>query len=129
MESNWDKLGKNEIIVKVKPSYLQFHANGILDNDQVQRLISNIIVLSRDSRKKKVLIIALTESLEIDKDSEDFLSLFDELNLIPKLKVAFVELNPDHYDAMVQIENALIEYGSPGRLFYEERHALKWLLD
>jgi hypothetical protein len=74
-----------------------------------------------------VLVIAFTESLNVQVDEEQFYPLFDKLKVIKNLKLAFVELNHDVYDALVQVENTLIEYGCPGRLFYDERHALKWL--
>ena len=127
METNWDRLGDNELIVKLKSDYIQLHANGLLDFDQLKRILSRARAVIRDSNKKCVLVIAFTEDVILHHDLEHFHELIDAFSCFSTTRCSWVEMNPDAYADLVQLENTLIEKGHTFRLFYEEQHATRWL--
>lgn len=129
METNWDRLGDNELIVKLKSDYIQLHANGLLDYDQLKRILARGRAVIRDSNKKCILIIAFTEDVILHHDVDAFMELIDDFPCLHSSRCSWVEMNPDAYADLVQLENQLIEKGCNFRLFYEEQHATRWLIN
>lgn len=129
METNWDRLGDNELIVKLKSDYIQIHANGLLDYDQLKRILTRSRAVIQDSKKQYILIIAFTEDVILHHDMNHFLELIYEFPCLSSTRCSWVEMNPAAYADLVQLENKLIENGSAFRLFYEEQHATRWLVN
>lgn len=128
MDTHWDRLGDNELIVKLKSDYIQLHANGLLDYDQLKRILIRSHDLAQDSQKRKFLIMAYTEDMVLHHDVETFLNLVGKFPFNPETRFAWVEMNPDIYNDQIPLEAALIEAGYSARLFYDERFARRWLL-
>lgn len=128
MDTNWEGLGDNELIVKLKSDYIQLHANGLLDFDQFNRILIRSRDLIQDSKNKKVLIIAYTQHMVLHHDIEGFITMIDRFPTDPNIRFAWVEMNCEMYTDQIHLEAALIEAGYSVRLFYDEQHALRWLL-
>ena len=120
---------KTEIIITFEGDYVQAIANGDKDFEYSSKLWTEVVQACQDNNCLKVLGIANTrtplQTMEAYKNAD----LFRELGLTHDYRIAWVELNPESYDALYFAETVLVNRGMPVRLFADEEQAKKWLLD
>ena len=92
------------------------------------RLWPEVVQACREHNCYRVLGIADTTEPLSTMDSFDHAELFERLGINHRYRIAWVELNPDAYDATSFTEIVLSNRALPGRLFDNVPNAKEWLL-
>ena len=104
------------------------HLQGAENIDVASRLWPDVVRACREHDCYKVLGIAETTEPLSTMDSFDHAELFQKLGINHRYRIAWVELNPDAYEATSFTEIVLSNRALPGRLFTNVPDAREWLL-
>jgi hypothetical protein len=88
-----------------------------------------ILEACKDNDCFKVLGIAETTNPLGTMDAYNHAELFNKLGINHQYRIAWVELNPEAYEATQFAETVLKNRGLPGRLFADVSEAKQWLLN
>lgn len=128
MSKQFDTIVPNEYILNIKDDYLQVHSNGVKTLEFATTLWTEVARVCQSQNIHRVLGIALTSDPLKIEDAKGLVPLFKELGLDKEYKIAWVELNPEYYDACLFAESLLFSNGVNAKFFYEVERARNWLL-
>jgi len=109
--------------------YIQVQLQGNEDLDVASQLWPQVIEACNKDDCFKVLGIAETTSPLATMDAYQHAELFNKLGIDHQYRIAWVELNPEAYEATQFAETVLSNRGLPGRLFSDLSEAKQWLLN
>ncbi len=109
----------NLIVVRLK---------GAENIEVASRLWPDVLMACKEHNCYRVLGVAETTEPLSTMDSFDHAELFQKLGINHRYRIAWVELNPEAYQATSFTEIVLSNRALPGRLFADVRDAREWLL-
>ena len=109
--------------------YVEVVSVGSKTIDFAREMLSEVTKACREHECFRVLGVAYsTDGLSIS-EGFDHASLFQELGIGNRYKIAWVEANRDVLEPIEFVENVLYNRGLPGRLFASIEEARNWLVD
>ena len=120
MNDNYEITYEGELVV--------VHLHGAENIGVASRLWPDVVQACKEHNCYRVLGVAETTEPLSTMDSFDHAELFRKLGINHRYRIAWVELNPDAYEATSFTETVLFNRGLPGRLFSSVPHARHWLL-
>ena len=120
---------EDQFQITFEGNYIQVRLQGSEDLGVASRLWPQIREACKDNDCFKVLGIAETSSPLGTMDAYNHAELFHKLGINHQYRIAWVELNPEAYEATQFAETVLKNRGLPGRLFADVSEAKQWLLN
>ncbi len=117
-----------EMKVSFMGDYVEAHSDGEKNYQTAEKLWSEITRLCSDNNCYRVLGVAKSTKQMSVMDSIDHQKLFRALNITPKYKIAWVELNAAEFDKLKALETILLNRGYIGKAFLDVTAAKNWLL-
>jgi len=118
---------KNYKSITYKEEYIQAESNGEKNLEFAKELWSQIVNACEKHECYKVLGIANTTAPVTTIETVYHVDIFEQLNITSKYRIAWVEMNPQHRNAIGLIENLLSSHGVDCKVFSEVLEAKKWL--
>ena len=115
--------------VVFKGDHVEAVSSGDKSLETAARLWGEITRLCKENDCFRVLGIADSTKQMSVMDSMDHQQLFKALNITPKYKIAWVELNEEEFGKLKTLETILINRGFRGKAFQNIEAARKWLLE
>ncbi len=109
--------------------YIEVVSVGSKSIDFARQILSEIAKACREHECYRVLGIAYSTDGLSTSDGFDHASLFQELGISNRYKIAWVEANRDLLEPIEFVEKVLYNRGLPGRLFASIEEARNWLVD
>ena len=120
---------EDQFQITYEGNYIQVRLQGSEDLGVASRLWPLILEACKDNDCFKVLGIAKASSPLGPMDAYNHAELFNKLGINHQYRIAWVELNPEAYEATHFAETVLNNRGLPGRLFADVSEAKQWLLN
>lgn len=117
----------NEIVITCEEKYIQVHANGEKDIEFATKLWTNITDACEKNNCFNILGIANTKDPVNTTEAIDIVTLFEQLGINDRYRIAWVELNQNAYNKIQLIENLLSSHRVDCHLFIDVSEAEKWL--
>lgn len=115
--------------VTFRGDHVEARSIGEKSYETAEKLWQEITRLCAEHNCYKVLGIAESSRQMSVMDSIDHQQLFKALNITPKYKIAWVELNESEFDKLKALETILINRGYRGKVFRDVEEARHWLLE
>lgn len=119
----------NELHVGLEDDHVKVIANGDKNLEFAKDMWTRVTAFCRENNCYRVLGLANSSTPLSYSEAFEIVTLFQELSIREPYKIAWVELNPDAYDAIDLTELLLRLRSYPVRLFSEENAAKHWLLE
>ena len=119
----------NELHVSLEDDHVKVIANGDKDIEFARDMGTRITKLCQEHNCYRVLGLANSTSPLSYSEAFEVVNLFQELSIREPYKIAWVELNPDAYDAIDLTELLLRLRSYPVRLFSDPELARNWLFE
>lgn len=119
---------KYEMKVSFQGDHVEAHSVGDKSYETAETLWKEITGLCEQHSCYRVLGIAKSTKQMSVMDSMDHQKLFKALNITPKYKIAWVELNLDEFEKLKALETILINRGFRGKAFTDIDEGRTWLL-
>lgn len=119
---------QNSIEVTFEGDHVKVLADGDKDHSYIDTLWRAAIAACEENNCFRVLGIANTTTPVEIVDGYDLPTLFRELGVDSRYRIAWVEKNEDARDVIDFIATVLANRGLPGRVFDTEAEASSWLL-
>lgn len=120
---------KNAFKVSFEGDYVRVLADGEKDMDFARRLWREVARVCEESGCYRVLGIANSTKPQGTSGAYEHAELFESLGFRNRIRVAWVERNPDAVEAVQFIETVLLNRYFPVRLFTDIAEAEAWLLE
>ena len=117
-----------EMSVAFKADHVEAVSRGEKSLQTADKLWTEITRLCNEYNCFRVLGIADSIKQMSVMDSIDHQNLFKALNITPKYKIAWVELNEEEFDKLKNLETILVNRGFLGKAFRDIDEARRWLL-
>jgi hypothetical protein len=117
-----------EMEVKFKDQYVEAVSRGEKSFQTAEKLWAEITRLCKEHKCFRVLGIADSTKQMSVMDSMDHEKLFKALNITPKYKIAWVELNEEEFGKLKTLETIMVNRGFSGKAFRAIDEARSWLL-
>lgn len=118
-----------EMEVNFRGDYVEAISRGEKSLKTAEELWSEITRLCNENNCFRVLGIADSTKQMSVMDSMDHQKLFKALNITPKYKIAWVELNEEEFGKLKALETILVNRGFAGKAFRDTDEARRWLLE
>ncbi len=115
--------------VTFRGDHVEARSIGEKSYETAEKLWQEITRLCAEHNCYKVLGIAESSRQMSVMDSIDHQQLFKALNITPRYKIAWVELNESEFDKLKALETILINRGYRGKAFLDVEEARHWLLE
>lgn len=115
--------------VTFRGDHVEARSIGEKSYETAEKLWQEITRLCAEHNCYNVLGIAESSRQMSVMDSIDHQQLFKALNITPKYKIAWVELNESEFDKLKALETILINRGYRGKVFRDVEEARHWLLE
>ncbi len=115
--------------VTFKGDHVEARSIGEKSYETAEKLWQEITRLCVEHDCYRVLGIAESSRQMSVMDSVDHQKLFKALNITPRYKIAWVELNANEFDKLKALETILINRGYRGQAFRDVAEARSWLLE
>jgi hypothetical protein len=114
--------------VEFKGDYVEVHSDGDKDLEFAARLLSDAVATCRRHNCYRILGMANTTSPLAIVDGFDLAKMFQEFGMPPIARIAWVEPNPDGFEAIKFVETVLFNRSIASfKVFDDELAAREWL--